>query len=167
MASVQRDVKQVWRERLDTVYPFESRFYEDVLRMRYGPLGDLASLVGGVALLAILIAALGLLSLAAYHVQTRTKEIGVRKALGASIFEVVTQLSRPFALLVAGAAVVAAPVAWILNQWWLQLMTDAVEVRIGVVLLCVVSLIGISLLTIATQTVRAARIDPARTLRDE
>jgi hypothetical protein len=76
-------------------------------------------------------------------------------------------LSRPFALLVAGAAVVAAPVAWILNQWWLQLMTDAVEVRIGVVLLCVVSLIGISLLTIATQTVRAARIDPARTLRDE
>jgi putative ABC transport system permease protein len=167
VAGLQRDVKQQWKERLDTVYPFESRFYEDVLRMRYGPLGDLASLVGGVALLAILIAALGLLSLAAYHVQTRTKEIGVRKALGASIFEVVTQLSRPFALLVAGAAVVAAPVAWILNQWWLQLMTDAVEVRIGVVLLCVVSLIGISLLTIATQTVRAARIDPARTLRDE
>ena len=167
VASVQRDVKQVWRERLDTVYPFESRFYEDVLRMRYGPLGDLASLVGGVALLAILIAALGLLSLAAYHVQTRTKEIGVRKALGASIFEVVTQLSRPFALLVAGAAVVAAPVAWILNQWWLQLMADPVSVGVGIVMFCVVGLVGIALLTIATQTVRAARIDPATTLRDE
>lgn len=167
LASVQRDLKQLWQERLDTAYPFESRFYEDVLRMRYGPLGDLASAVGGVAILAILIALLGLLSLAAYHVRTRTKEIGVRKALGASVLDVVTHLSRPFALLVAGAAVVAVPVAWILNRWWLQLMADPVGVHAGVVLLCVLGLVGISLLTIATQTVRAARIDPARTLRDE
>jgi ABC-type antimicrobial peptide transport system, permease component len=167
VARVQRDLKQLWRERLDTAYPFESRFYDDVLRMRYGPLGDLASGVGGVAILAILIALLGLLSLAAYHVRTRTKEIGVRKALGASVLDIVTHLSRPFAVLVASAAVVAVPVAWILNRWWLQLMADPVGVHAGVVLLCVLGLVGISFLTIATQTVRAARIDPATTLRDE
>ncbi len=167
LAALRSELERVWTERLDTVYPFESRFYDDVLRMRYGPLGDLASIVGGVALLAILIAALGLLSLAAYHVRARTKEIGIRKVLGASVFEVVSQLSRPFALLVGGAAVVAAPVAWILNRWWLQLMADAVDVRVGLVVLCVVGLVGIALVTIATQTVRAARIDPARTLRDE
>jgi putative ABC transport system permease protein len=167
VAGVQSDLKQLWQERLDTAYPFESRFYDDVLRMRYGPLGDLASAVGGVALLAILIALLGLLSLAAYHVRTRTKEIGVRKALGASVLDVVTHLSRPFALLVAGAAVVAVPVAWILNRWWLQLMADPVGVHAGVVLLCVLGLVGIALLTVATQTLRAARIDPAQTLRDE
>jgi putative ABC transport system permease protein len=63
--------------------------------------------------------------------------------------------------------VVAAPVAWILNQWWLQLMADPVSVGVGIVVFCVVGLVGIALLTIATQTVRAARIDPARTLRDE
>ena len=167
MAGVQSDLKQLWRERIDTAYPFESRFYDDVLRMRYGPLGDLASAVGGVAVLAILIALLGLLSLAAYHVRTRTKEIGVRKALGASVLDVVAHLSRPFALLVAGAAVVAVPVAWVLNRWWLQLMADPVGVRAGVVLVCVLGLVGVALLTIATQTLRAARIDPARTLRDE
>ncbi|MFB6232028.1 MAG: ABC transporter permease [Salinibacter sp.] len=167
LAALRTELERAWTERLDTVYPFESRFYSDILRMRYGPLGDLASIVGGVALLAILIAALGLLSLAAYHVRTRTKEIGVRKALGASVLDVVTRLSRPFALLVAGAAVVAAPVAWILNRWWLQWMTDAVDVGVGVIALCIVGLVGIALLTVATQTVRAARIDPATTLRDE
>jgi putative ABC transport system permease protein len=167
LAALRTDLERAWMERLDTVYPFESRFYSDILRMRYGPLGDLASIVGGVALLAILIAALGLLSLAAYHVRTRVKEIGVRKALGASVLDVVTRLSRPFAVLVAGAAVVAAPVAWILNRWWLQWMTDAVNVSAGVVALCIVGLVGIALLTVATQTVRAARIDPATTLRDE
>jgi putative ABC transport system permease protein len=167
LAALRSELERVWTERLDTVYPFESRFYDDVLRMRHGPLGDLASLVGGVAVLAILIATLGLLSLAAYHVRTRVKEIGVRKALGASTPDVVARLSRPFALLVTGAALVAAPVAWALNQWWLQLMANAVEVHVGVVLLCVVGLLGLTLLTVATQTVRAARLDPARTLRDE
>jgi len=167
VAGVRGDLKQLWRERLDTAHPFESRLYDDVLRMRYGPLGDLASAVGGVAVLAILIALLGLLSLAAYHVRTRTKEIGVRKALGASVLDVVTHLSRPFALLVAGAAVVAVPVAWVLNRWWLQLMADPVGVRAGVVLLCVLGLVGVALLTVSTQTLRAARIDPATTLRDE
>ena len=135
--------------------------------MRYGPLGDIASIIGGVALLAILIAALGLLSLAAYHVRTRTKEIGIRKALGAGVTDVVARLSRPFAVLVAGAALVAAPVAWMLNRWWLQQMTDSVGVRVEIVLLCVVGLVGVALLTIATQTVRAAQIDPAQTLRSE
>lgn len=137
------------------------------IHMRYGPLGDLASAVGGVAILAILIALLGLLSLAAYHVQTRTKEIGIRKAHGAGVFDVVTRLSGRFALLVAGAAVVAAPVAWILNRGWLRLMADPVGVRAGVVLVYVLGLVGIALVTIATQTLRAARIDPARTLQDE
>jgi putative ABC transport system permease protein len=167
LAALRGELKRAWTERLDTLYPFESRFYDDVLRMRYGPLGDIASMVGGVALLAILIAALGLLSLAAYHVRTRIKEIGIRKALGASVTDVVVRLSRPFALLVAGAAVVAAPVAWIVNRWWLQLMADTVDVNVGVVVLCVVGLVALSLLTIATQTVRAARVDPAQTLRSE
>jgi putative ABC transport system permease protein len=167
VAGLRSELERVWTERLDTVYPFESRFYDDVLRMRYGPLGTLASLVGSVALLAILIAALGLLSLAAYHVRTRTKEIGIRKALGAGVTDVVARLSRPFAVLVAGAAIVAAPLAWMLNRWWLQLMANSVDVRIGIVLLCVVGLVCIALLTVATQTLRAARIDPARTLRSE
>ena len=167
LATLRGELERIWTERLDTMYPFESRFYDDVLRMRYGPLGDIASIIGGVALLAILIAALGLLSLAAYHVRTRTKEIGIRKALGAGVTDVVARLSRPFAVLVAGAALVAAPVAWMLNRWWLQQMTDSVGVRVEIVLLCVVGLVGVALLTIATQTVRAAQIDPAQTLRSE
>jgi putative ABC transport system permease protein len=124
-------------------------------------------IVTGVGGLAILIALLGLLSLAAYHADQRIKEVGVRKALGASATDVVTQLSRPFAGLVASAALVAAPIAWMLNAWWLQLLPDAVNVGGAVVAACTVGLVGLGVLTVATQTLRAARVDPARVLRSE
>jgi putative ABC transport system permease protein len=167
LAGLRNDVKRVWTERLDTVYPFQAHFYDDIVRMRYGPLQDLGTITGGVAVLAILIAVLGLLSLAAFHVQQRVKEIGVRKALGATAVDVVVRLSRPFAVLVGGAALVATPVAWGLNAWWLRLLPDPVSVSAGVVGACVGGLVGLGVLTVATQALRATRIDPALTLRDE
>jgi putative ABC transport system permease protein len=167
LAGLHGTLKQMWTARLDTAYPFSARFYDDVLRMRHGPMQSLGTLVGGVALLAMLIAVLGLLSLAAYQVQQRTREIGVRKALGASAPDVVTHLARPFALLVAGATLAAAPVAWALNAWWLRLLSDPVGVGAGVVAACSLGLAVLGILTVGTQALRAARIDPARTLRDE
>lgn len=160
-------MKQAWTERLDTLHPFELRFYDDIVRMRYGPLQDVAYLTGSIGFLTILIAALGLLSLTTYQVQTRTKEIGVRKALGASVTDVVMHLSWPFATLVIGTAVVTAPIAWVVNHGWLERIPNAVEVEGGIVALCIVVLVGVCLVTVGMQTVRAAYLDPVTTLRDE
>jgi putative ABC transport system permease protein len=167
VAALRDQLETVWQTRLATDHPFSAQLYADVTRMRYGPLQDAAFMTSGVAGLAILIAILGLLSLAAHHVQTRRKEVGVRKALGARLHEVVVELSRDFAVLVVGAAVLATPVAWLLNQWWLQFMTDRVGVSVVVVSACVIALVGLSLLVIGSQTLRAARLNPVHALRDE
>jgi putative ABC transport system permease protein len=160
-------LEAVWQTRLETKHPFDAQFYSDVTRMRYGPLEDAAQMTTAVAGLAIVIALLGLFSLAAHHVQARTKEIGVRKALGARVRDVVLVLSRGFAGLVAAAALVAAPAAWLLNRWWLGFFADGVGVSLAVVGACVVGLVALALAVIGTQTVRAARMDPTEALRSE
>lgn len=167
LALLRDRLEKTWRTRLNTAHPFAARYYSDVTRMRYGPLEDAAFMTAGVAGLAILIAILGLLSLAAHHVQTRRKEIGIRKALGARVYEIVLELSKGFSLLVVGAALVATPLAWMLNRWWLQFFSDRVNVSSLVVAVCVSGLIGLALFVIGSQTIRAARVDPANTLRDE
>jgi len=167
LAATRDRLETMWTAELQTDHPFEVRFYSDVLRERYGPLQDLASMVGFIAGLAILITLLGLLSIAAHHVQTRTNEIGVRKAMGATVSSLVVLLSRSFLGLVGLAAIVTLPAAWLLNQWWLRFLPDPVSVGSGVLLGTVGGLLLLALLTVGSQTLRAARIDPATTLRDE
>ena len=167
VAGLMDTLEEAWATRLATKHPFEAQFYSDVTRMRYGPLQDAAQMTTAVAGLAIVIALLGLFSLAAHHVQARTKEIGVRKALGARIRDVVATLSRGFAGLVAAAALVAAPAAWLLNRWWLGFFADGVNVGAGVVAACAGGLVALALAVIGSQTVRAARRDPVAALRDD
>jgi putative ABC transport system permease protein len=167
VAALRDRLEAVWQTRLETKHPFDAQFYSDVTRMRYGPLEDAAQMTTAVAGLAIVIALLGLFSLAAHHVQARTKEIGVRKALGARVRDVVLVLSRGFAGLVAAAALVAAPAAWMLNRWWLGFFADRVGVSLAVVAACALGLVALALAVIGTQTVRAARLDPVQALRDD
>jgi putative ABC transport system permease protein len=167
VAGLRADLKALWTERLDTAHPFQARLYSDVTRMRYGPLEDASLMTACVAGLAILIALLGLLSLAAHHVQSRRKEVGVRKAMGATVREVMVTLSKGFAALVAGAALVAAPLAWLLNRWWLGFFSDGVTVHLGILGVCVIGLVALSLFVIGSQAIQVARLNPATTLRDE
>jgi putative ABC transport system permease protein len=157
----------MWTAELETDYPFQARFYSDVIRERYGPLQDLASVVGFIAGLAILITLLGLLSIAAHHVKTRTKEIGIRKALGATASSLVVLLSQNYLRLVGIAAALTLPAAWYLNAQWLQYLPGPVSVGSGVMIGAVSGLFLLALLTVGSQTLRAARVDPTTTLRDE
>jgi putative ABC transport system permease protein len=167
VAGLRDALETTWTHRLDTAHPFNARLYDDVLRMRYGPMADMAYMTTGVAGLAILIALLGLLSLTAYQVQTRTKEIGIRKALGARVADVVLHLSKGFVGLVVAASVLAVPLAWMLNRWWLQFFSEQSALGVGLVASCTLTILGLAMLTVGSQTFRAARIDPAQTLRDE
>jgi ABC-type antimicrobial peptide transport system, permease component len=127
----------------------------------------LSGLVTYAAVLALLIAAMGLFAMASLTVTQRQKEIGIRKALGASVSRIAWLLSSQFALLVAGAAVVALPLAYWGVQQWLQGYAYRVDLSGWTFALAGVAVMAVALLTVATQVVRAARLDPATTLRDE
>ena len=127
----------------------------------------LSGLVTYAALLALLIAAMGLFAMASLTVTQRQKEIGIRKALGASVSRIAWLLSSQFAVLVGAAAVVALPLAYWGVQRWLQGYAYRVDLSGWTFALAGVAVMAVALCTVATQVVRAARLDPARTLRDE
>jgi putative ABC transport system permease protein len=117
--------------------------------------------------LAIAIACLGLFGLASFTTQQRTKEIGVRKVLGASVAGLVALLAREFLKLVVVAVVIASPVVYVLMQRWLEGFAYHVEIGPGVFLLVGALALLIALLTVAYQSIRAALADPTLSLRGE
>jgi putative ABC transport system permease protein len=142
-------------------------FVNDALDEMYRAELRLGQLFGVFAVIAIVIACLGLLGLSAYVVQRRAKEISIRKVLGASPCRIVTMLSREFVVLVALAFVVGAPLAYWGMQRWLQ--DFAYRVDIGASLFIGVGGLALlaTLLTVGYHAVRAAHTDPAQTLRSE
>jgi putative ABC transport system permease protein len=167
LAATRDRLESMWTSEMQTNRPFEARFYSDVLRERYGPLQDLASMAGFISSLAILISLLGLLSIAAHHVRARTKEIGIRKAMGATVSSLIVLLSQNFLRLVSIATALTLPVAWYLNAQWLQFLSDPISVGSGALIGAVGGLLLLALLTVGSQTLGAARLDPVATLRDE
>ncbi len=160
-------LRATWRQ-LDGTNPPSVRRYSDVFGERFAaPLADASFVLGLGAGLAILISCLGLLGMATYTVQTRLREIGIRKAMGASVSSILSLLSKDVAGLVAIAVVAGLPVGWWINQLWLQNVAYRIELGWGTFALSAVGMLALALLAIGPQTIRAARLDPATTLRDE
>ncbi len=117
--------------------------------------------------LAILIACLGLFGLAAFTAEQRTKEIGVRKVLGASVGSIVTLLSKDFLKLVLIAILIASPIAWYAMYRWLQDFAYKIDIEWWVFALAGLLAVGIALLTVSFQSVKAALMNPVKSLRSE
>jgi putative ABC transport system permease protein len=117
--------------------------------------------------LAILIACLGLFGLAAFTAEQRTREIGIRKVVGASVSGIVTLLSKDFVKLVLIAIVIALPVAWYTMNKWLQDFAYRVSIEWWVFVLAAVLAILIALLTVSFQAIKAALANPVKSLRTE
>ena len=117
--------------------------------------------------LSLFIACLGLFGLAAFTAEQRTKEIGVRKVLGASLADIVVLLSKGFAGLVLVAFVVAVPLAYFVLDRWLQNFAYRIEISWRIFLIAGLSALGIALLTVSYQSIKAALADPVRSLRHE
>ncbi len=139
-------------QRLETMYQSETRLAEVIL------------LFAG---LAIFIACLGLYALAAYTTERRTKEIGIRKALGASVFQLAQMLSGDFVKLVIVSFIVAAPLGYYLMNQWLQGFAYRVNVNILVLVLAGALSVLIAWLTVGIESVKAARTNPVKSLRSE
>jgi putative ABC transport system permease protein len=154
----------------DRLFPgnvFTFAFADETFNQQYQTDERFATLFTVFAGIAILIACLGLFGLASFTTQQRTKEIGVRKVLGASVPGLVGMLSRDFLKLVLVAVVIASPLAYFMMRRWLEGFAYHVEIGVGLfVLVGVVSLL-IALLTVAYQSIRAAVADPTRSLRVE
>lgn len=158
------------REQLTAIAPsaeIEVTFLDDAFDAMYRSEQRLSWLFTAFAIVAIVIACLGLYGLAAHAVQQRTKEIGIRKALGATVSHIIGLVTREYALLIGVALVVGAPIAYVLMQSWLQEFAYRVEVGATPFTVTAALALGIAALALGGQALRAARLDPATTLRDE
>lgn len=122
---------------------------------------------GAFALLAIIISCLGLLGLVAFSTERRTKEIGVRKILGASASSIIALLSKEFLTLILIAFLIAIPSAWLMMKSWLTNFVYHIELQWWMFALAGIVTIGIALLTISFQSIKAALANPIKSLRSE
>lgn len=159
-------LEESWR-RFGAVHPLQYRFFDEELAEEYATYEDGIRILGLASFFAILIACLGLFGMVTYAVETRTKEVGVRKVMGAGIPGLVLLLSRDFLLLVAVAVTVAVPLAWYLSDLWLRNFATRVALDGAIFVPSVLALLLLALVTIGSQTLRAARANPVETLRQE
>ncbi len=119
------------------------------------------------AVFAILIASLGLFGLVTYAAEQRTKEIGIRKVLGANVGGIVALLSRDFVKLVLIASVIAFPIAWLGMNQWLRSFAYRVGISWWIFVVAGLAAVMIALVTVSLRTIRAALANPIRSLRSE
>lgn len=160
------DVRGVWNQFFPDA-PFAYSFVDQSFEAAYRTERRLGTLFGVFAGLAIFIAGLGLFGLAAFAARQRRKEIGIRKAVGASTAQIMKLFSTDFFKLVLGAVVVAVPVAYVALDRWLDTFAYRTDLGVGVFLLAGVGVLLVAVLAVSTQVLRIARVDPATTLRDE
>lgn len=142
-------------------------FLDEDFERQYQAEQRLANLFGLFATITIVIAVIGLLGLVSFMVGARTKEIGIRKVLGADVVHLAGLLSREFLLLVVVANIIAFPITWYFADQWLQGFANRIEVSPVLFLLTLAIAIVITLLAISLQTVKAAMADPVKSLRYE
>lgn len=158
--------RKEWNSRT-TQFPFEYQFLDDQLNMQYEAQGRLAKLVGIFSLLAVFIACLGLFALASWTAEKRTREIGIRKVMGADTLRITTLVTRDFLLLVFIGAVVAIPLAWLGVGRWLENFAFRTAIEPLVFVLAALVVLLIATVTVSFRAIRAAQTDPVRALRHE
>ena len=155
-----------WREAVPNT-PFDYTFLDTSFDRLYRTEARLGMLFGSFSVLAIVVAGLGLFGLASISVQQRTKEIGVRKAVGASVSSIVLLLSKEYVLLVGAANLIAWPVAYYAMNRWLENFAYRVDPAISTFVLGGLLSLCIALLTVSYETCKAARANPVDALRYE
>ena len=148
-------------------YPFKYTFLDQTISKMYEPQMRWQKTIQASCFFAILIACMGLFGLSAINAANRTKEIGIRKVLGASVSTLVQLLSKDFIKLVSIAFIIAAPLAWWFMNKWLQDFANRTEISWWIFLLAAIVAIVIALATVSFQAIKAALMNPVNSLRTE
>lgn len=148
-------------------YPYNYEFADDSYAAKFNLEVLIGRLAGIFTALAIFISCLGLFGLSAYVAKQRTKEIGIRKVMGASISQVWLMLSKDFILLVIISCVIASPVALYFLQHWLQQYNYRIHIGPGVFIVSAIVAVMITVFTVSFQAIKAAVLNPVKSLRSE
>jgi putative ABC transport system permease protein len=164
--NVVSDIEAAWKK-LAPDQPFKYQFLDQNLNAQYESeqrAGKVFAIFSG---LAIIIACVGLFGLAAYTANLRTKEIGIRKVLGASVGGIVVLLSKDFTKLIIIAFILATPFAWYMMDTWLQNFAYRIQLGVGIFLLAGVIALLIAWITVSYQSIKAAIVNPVKSLKNE
>ena len=159
-------VEKLWKQTYPE-YAYRSHFVDDTIEQFYRQETQLTLLYKIFAGIAIFISCLGLYGLVSFMAVQKTKEVGVRKVLGASVGNIVLLFSKEFTLLITIAFVIAVPVAWYFMSSWLQNFQERIQIGIGIFVLAILSSLIIAWATVGYRAVRAALANPVKSLRSE
>jgi putative ABC transport system permease protein len=154
-------------KKYDAESPFDFAFTEDTYNSKFSDEEHIGNLSTVFCILAIFISCLGLFGLASFIAEQRTKELAVRKVLGASVLNLWNLLSTEFIILVLISCLIATPIAWFSLQKWLQQYDYRTSISGWIFIIVGAGTIAIALLTVSTQIIRAALLNPANLLRSE
>jgi putative ABC transport system permease protein len=159
-------IEQVWK-RINPTSPFSFGFFDNRLEQMYRSEVRISKLFRYFTAIAILIASLGILGLSSFSIQRKTKEIGIRKVVGASVNHIVVLLIRNFTRWVFLSFILACPIAWYVMNQWLENFAYKTNLDLWMFLLAGMIALFVALLTVSYQTIKAALRNPVESLRYE
>jgi len=159
-------IEKEWKK-ITGNYPFEFTFMDQTISKMYEAQGRWQKTVEASCLFAIFIACMGLFGLSAINASNRTKEIGIRKVLGASVSDIVGSLSKNFLLLIAMAIILAIPLAWYLMNRWLDDFAYRIQIHWWAFALAAMISLLVAFLAVSIQALKAAIVNPVTSLRNE
>ncbi|MBD0332011.1 MAG: FtsX-like permease family protein, partial [Chitinophagaceae bacterium] len=159
-------INNVWNQFVPG-YPLDYKFMDESYGKMYKSEEKLASLLWIFTIMAIVVGCMGLFGLAAFSAEQRTKEIGIRKVLGASMLNIMGLLSKSFVRLILIASAIAFPVAWWAMNKWLEDFPYRITISWWVFAIAAIAAVIIALITVSFQTIRAAISNPVNSLRTE
>jgi putative ABC transport system permease protein len=160
------EIQQIWNRNFPE-YVYDASFLDDTINDFYRQEQRRSLMYNVYALLAIFISCLGLYGLGSFMVVQKTKEVGIRKVLGASVRSIMYLFSKEFTILITLAFVLAAPAAWYLMHTWLQDFKYRIRIGAGVFIAAVLLSVGIAWLTVGYKALKAALANPVKSLRAE
>ncbi|MDO1451045.1 ABC transporter permease [Rhodocytophaga aerolata] len=161
-----QEVEQSW-QKYNASLPFEYVFLKDEVQTQYEADRRLSKTIGYLTAIAIFISCLGLYGLAAFTAEQRTKEIGVRKVLGASVTSITTMLSTDFLKLVLLGNLIAWPLAYYGMNKWLENFAYSIDLNVRIFVIAGLAAVSVALFTVSFQSIKAALANPIRSLRNE
>ena len=159
-------IEEKWKAVLPNE-PFDYYFLDEFFDRQYRADERFGYLIFNFSMLAIIISCLGLFGLVAYSTVQRRREIGIRKVIGASVMGIVKLLSKEFLKLVGLAIIVASPLAWLVMNYWLEDFAYQIEIQWWVFVMAGTMVLTIALLTVGFHAIKAANINPVKSLRTE
>ncbi|WP_163417233.1 ABC transporter permease [Flagellimonas sp. HSM57] len=159
-------IENIWRK-VAPGQPFNYRFMDDAFNSTYEAEQKLGKIFMVFTILSILIACLGLFGLAAFNAEKRTKEIGVRKVLGASVSQITYRLTIDFLKLVGIAILISLPLGWYAMNTWLEDFSYRINIGIEILVLAALLAVTVAIITVSYQSIKAAIVNPVKSLKTE